>query len=353
VTPRVLALVAPPSPIWYFARGAGFVTLVLLSASVCLGILVSMRRRSRTWPLFVTDGLHRYVTLVFFAFLVFHVVTVLIDPFTKFNVTEVLIPFLSPYRRLWMGLGIVAAEISLALAAAGWLRNVVGYRVFRMLHFGTYAILPLALLHGIATGTDTRTGWGLVVYAACALAPGAIFVARVLENPVRWRAVRAPALGAAAFGAIALVAWATSGPLEPGWVKASGTPSALLTPAPTPSAATPAVLAIAQPFTDTVQGTITASTDDAITANGNATGAIPISWRLNAKAGDDGPVTGTLDITKDGNLVCEASLTGLTRRGFVATCNPPNAQGQVMFILQIAQSGQSAVIGQLQVSAPE
>ena len=127
----IAASAAAPSPLWFFARSAGFLTLALLTITVCLGVVVSMRRRSRTWPLFVTDELHRYTVLVFFTFLVVHVATVLLDPFTNFGLQDVLVPFLSAYRRIWMGLGVLAADLALALAIAGWLRRWTGYPIFR------------------------------------------------------------------------------------------------------------------------------------------------------------------------------------------------------------------------------
>ncbi len=177
-----LALVAPTSPLWYFARASGFVTLLLLTASVSLGIVVSRRGRSPKWPLFVTDGLHRYLSMVFLVFLTIHVVTIWLDPFTHFSLTDVLVPLASGYRPLSMGLGIAAAELGLAIWISSYLRRWIGYRIWRAIHFLTYAIFALTLIHGIATGTDSGSAWSLAIYVGCAGVVGAMAWLRVADT---------------------------------------------------------------------------------------------------------------------------------------------------------------------------
>ncbi|MGI8609656.1 MAG: ferric reductase-like transmembrane domain-containing protein [Candidatus Dormibacteria bacterium] len=160
----MLSLTQTPSVLWYFARAGGFVSLLLLSATVCAGVAMSLRWRSPRWPAFVTEGLHRYLSTVMLVFISIHVMTLLLDPFAKFSVQDVLVPLASSYRTFWMGLGICAAELTVAFALSVHLRKAIGYRLWRLVHYGTYGLFPLALLHGLGTGTDTRTGWGLALY---------------------------------------------------------------------------------------------------------------------------------------------------------------------------------------------
>src|SRR2546423_11861072 len=61
--------------LWYATRGAGVVTLVLLSGVVVLGIVSSMRWQTPAWPRFLTTGFHRNLSLTTLAFLAIHVVT--------------------------------------------------------------------------------------------------------------------------------------------------------------------------------------------------------------------------------------------------------------------------------------
>ena len=160
--------------------GVGLRLLILLAVTVGLGLALTLRWRSETWPTFVSDGLHRYVSTVFFVFVTIHVVTLLLDPFTRFSLSDVLVPFVSTYRTFWMGLGICAAELALALGLSVYLRRWIGYRAWRVMHYGTYATFPLVLAHGLGSGSDTRTWWGLAIYIACGVAVGGLAIARAV-----------------------------------------------------------------------------------------------------------------------------------------------------------------------------
>ena len=165
----MVALSQAPSVLWYVARAAGFVSLLLLAATVCVGLALSLRLRTPRWPTFVTEGLHRYLSTVLLVFITLHVVTLLLDPFAKFTVQDVLIPFVSTYRTFWMALGILAAELVVAFALSVYVRKIIGYRAWRVLHYGTYALFPMSLLHGIGTGTDAHSWWGAAIYIVAAI----------------------------------------------------------------------------------------------------------------------------------------------------------------------------------------
>jgi len=178
----VVALTQTPSPLWYFARASGFVSLILLTATVAVGLALSMRWRSARWPLFISDGLHRYLGTVLFFFIGIHVLTLWLDPFARFSLADVVVPFHSSYRTLWMGLGICAAELGLALAVSVHLRRWIGYRTWRALHYLTYATFPLAIAHGLGSGSDTRTWWGLAIYVSCGFVVGTLALTRLMER---------------------------------------------------------------------------------------------------------------------------------------------------------------------------
>jgi sulfoxide reductase heme-binding subunit YedZ len=56
--------------LWYATRATGLVTMLLLTASVLLGILTTGRfAGSDNWPRFLTVGLHRNLALLAVTFL--------------------------------------------------------------------------------------------------------------------------------------------------------------------------------------------------------------------------------------------------------------------------------------------
>lgn len=167
------------SVLWYTTRGAGAVTLILLSVVVILGILSTLRVQSEGWPRFLTTGLHRNLALMTLVFLVFHVVTAVVDPYTNLGWAAALIPFSSYYRTFWLGLGVVASELLLAIAVTSLVRGQLGHTTWRAIHWLTYAAWPVAVLHGMGTGTDTWSVWMLAITAACVAGVGMAIVLRL------------------------------------------------------------------------------------------------------------------------------------------------------------------------------
>ena len=159
------ALTSPTD--WYIARGTGLVALVLFSTAVALGVVGVRRWRSTRWPRLVTAGLHRSIALLAVCFLVVHIVTAELDRWIGLGWLDVVVPFRSPYRPLWVGLGTVAFDLALAITATSLLRRHLGHRLWRAVHWTAWLLWPVALLHGLAAGSDTRSGWGLVVVLAC------------------------------------------------------------------------------------------------------------------------------------------------------------------------------------------
>ncbi len=151
------------SLLWYATRGAGVVSLILLTAVVPLGILSVMRWQTPAWPRFVSNGLHRNLALLTVVFLALHIVTAVVDPFTALGWNAALIPFSSSYRRFWLGLGVVALDLILAVVLTSLLRRYLGQRSWRLVHWLTYACWPIAVIHGIGTGSDTRFSWMLAI----------------------------------------------------------------------------------------------------------------------------------------------------------------------------------------------
>jgi sulfoxide reductase heme-binding subunit YedZ len=171
--------------LWYTTRAAGTVTLVLLSAVVILGLLARMRVTTRRWPRFLTVALHRNIALMSVVFLAVHIVTAIVDPFTHLGVIAAVVPFGSSYRTLWLGLGTIAFELLIAIAATSLLRAQIGLATWRAVHWLAYASWPLAVVHGLGTGTDSFTAWSLGITAVCA---GAVVIA------AGWRYGSAPAV---------------------------------------------------------------------------------------------------------------------------------------------------------------
>jgi methionine sulfoxide reductase heme-binding subunit len=222
-----LATAAGGSTYWYLTRSTGAMALLLLTFAIALGVVDVKRWSTPRWPRFVVDSLHRNVSLLAMVFLVLHILTSVLDSFASIPLIDAFVPFVGSYRPFWLGLGAVAFDLLLAVTITSLLRQRIGYASWRAIHWLTYASWPIALLHGLGTGSDVKSTWLLALSLTCvAIVAGAV-LARVLTGPERAR-LRGAALGGAGVFAVFLLLWLPSGPLGSEWARRSGTPTSLL-----------------------------------------------------------------------------------------------------------------------------
>jgi predicted ferric reductase len=164
---------------WYLARSGGFVALVLLTASVALGLALSLRVQTPRWPRFAIEDVHRFLGVLTGAFVVLHGGALLVNRVVPISLSQLLIPGTTSYRPIPVAFGIVAAELLAALAVANHYRTRLSYRFWRRTHYLNFAVWSLALLHGLTAGTDASTPWALSLYAGSAWLLLALLVHRV------------------------------------------------------------------------------------------------------------------------------------------------------------------------------
>ena len=213
--------------LWYLTRATGAATLVLLTVSLALGVVNVERFTSPRLPRFVVDGWHRTIGLLTVVLLAIHVGTTLLDGYAPIRLVDAFIPFGGAYRPLWLGLGALALDLLLAVVVTSLLRARLGARAWRAVHWLVYACWPIAVVHGLGTGSDARAAWlGWVTIASGAAAILAVAI-RLADRATR-PGVRAGAAATMLAGAVALGVWLPSGPLANGWAAKAGTPSNLL-----------------------------------------------------------------------------------------------------------------------------
>jgi methionine sulfoxide reductase heme-binding subunit len=164
---------------WYASRATGLVSLLLLSLVVMLGILVNRQGRLPGLPSFAVTGLHRSLSLLSVLFIAVHVATAIIDPYVSIGLAAVVIPFVSAYMPFWLGLGAVALDLIAALILTSLARAHISRRTWRGIHWLAYAAWPVALVHGIGSSPDLRSGGLLLVAIGSALAVAAAGLWRV------------------------------------------------------------------------------------------------------------------------------------------------------------------------------
>ena len=155
--------------LWYASRATGVVTLLLMTAVVLLGLLVTRQGRLPGLPRFAVTGLHRNMSLVAVVFVALHVLTAVADSYVRIPLISAVVPLASSYERLALGLGAVSLDIMIAVIVTSLLRRHLSRRLWRAVHWLAYASWPVAWLHSITASTDLRHGWLFLMAVACAL----------------------------------------------------------------------------------------------------------------------------------------------------------------------------------------
>jgi predicted ferric reductase len=123
------------------------------------------------WRIF---DLHQFTGLMVVGLLVLHVLALLGDQYIGFTVPQLLVPFLSSYRPWPVTLGIVGVYLTLVVTFTFYVRQQIGQRTWRVIHYGSFAAFALALLHSVFSGTDTGTTWAAAIYVVSALLIGGL-----------------------------------------------------------------------------------------------------------------------------------------------------------------------------------
>jgi sulfoxide reductase heme-binding subunit YedZ len=355
--------IASSTALWFLTRGTGVVTLLLLTLVVVLGVINVRRMRLEGVPRFVIELVHRNAALLAVAFLVVHILTSVLDPFAPITLIDAVLPFVSAYRPLWLGLGTIASDLLLAVVITSLVRRRLGYGVWRAIHWLAYASWPVAIFHGLGTGSDAKTKWMLAVTAICVIAVLVAVVARVLPGWPRALGVRVAAIGACAALPIGLLAWLPSGPLGRNWARRAGTPVSVLAAAhgvpvatrvsSAPSSHHSAGSTLAGSFQAQVQGPVATSDDGAGNASihmllsvaGQKLSALHVLIEGQAING------GGVNMTSSAVTLGTASQPHLYRGRITAlsgtniTAVVTNSAGQTIHLqidLQLAPNGQSA-----------
>jgi DMSO/TMAO reductase YedYZ heme-binding membrane subunit len=167
--------------LWYASRATGVVSLLLLTGVTLLGVLVNRQGRLPGLPRFVVTGLHRNLSLLGVVFVAVHVVTAVLDPYVTIGLTAIVIPFTSPYKPLWLGVGAISLDLVLALIVTSLARARISRRFWRGLHWLAYLAWGGAVLHSLTASPDLHHGVLLYLAIGCMAAVAGAVIWRISQ----------------------------------------------------------------------------------------------------------------------------------------------------------------------------
>jgi DMSO/TMAO reductase YedYZ heme-binding membrane subunit len=187
-----LAAATPGPTLWYLNRGTGVVLLVLLTATTCLGLLSSRTSAGGLLPAFVSQTLHRDLSLLAVGLLAGHVTTAVLDEYVDIRWWQAFSPVGATYKPLWMALGAVALDLIAIVVLSSLVRTRTSRRTWRTLHWCAYVAWPLSFAHGAGIGTDAALPWARTIGWACLAAVLLALVVRWVPSRRRVRSTPEP-----------------------------------------------------------------------------------------------------------------------------------------------------------------
>jgi len=303
------------SPIdWYAARASGIVAYLLLTVVVLVGLTLSGQLRLRRWPKFAITDVHRFGGLLVGVFVSIHVLTIALDTYTPFSLTQLVVPFTSHYRPLWTALGIVAAELLAAIAISNALRNTIPYRWWRRIHVLNLAVWAAATVHGIGAGTDSPSAWITAMYLVSVSSVLAALAWRLGRRRLAPAAVRGLAGVAALVGIAAVIALAAT---------------------PHSGAAPHTVATLPSSFSDSFSGSLSRENGAAgtmLSINGHGTGSAPVLVRIDLVTTDGSSISDTslqLEDSANGSI-CTGTVSNIGATGFNGSCSLPTGTSRTV-----------------------
>ena len=167
---RLDLVVAPGPPpetraFWLVSRALGVTAYVTLAASVLFGLALSTGAADRALPRARSLDAHRALSGTALVLTAGHALALLGDGHVRFDLVDIAVPFAASHRSVAVALGIAGGYAALAVHASFALRKRLGQRLWRALHYLSFAAFAAATLHGVLAGSDTRAGWARLVYA--------------------------------------------------------------------------------------------------------------------------------------------------------------------------------------------
>lgn len=160
---------------WLFSRAAGILAFILLTASSAFGLVISSRAFQKIFPGADAYEFHRTISILSIFAVVAHFVSLLFDRFFGLTFLDALLPFRFAREgvmsaggfdlRLPIAFGIIAFYLIVLLVVTAEFRAKMPPKIWRIVHYASFAAYPLFLLHGFMSGTDSREGWMRAIYA--------------------------------------------------------------------------------------------------------------------------------------------------------------------------------------------
>jgi branched-subunit amino acid transport protein len=166
---------------WYLSRAAAIVAYLLFFVNLFLGLGLRAHPVQKMIGKFQVLDLHKFTALLGFGFVALHVFSLLGDRYFNYTLPQLFLPGNSPYRQVWITVGIIAFYGLLIIILSHYVRKFIWKRAWRFIHYLSFLIFVAVLLHSILSGTDLSALWGKWLYVTTGTATVFLFLWRFVD----------------------------------------------------------------------------------------------------------------------------------------------------------------------------
>ncbi len=149
---------------WYITRASGLIAYVLLWFSMVWGLGVSSKIFDVVLHGTFTYDFHQYISLLAIGFTLLHMGVLLFDGYMPYSIFQILLPFISPYRPFWIGIGVIGFYLMLLVTVTFYMRTKIGMKTFRAIHTFSLVSYFAITLHSFMSGSDSSLPSVMVLY---------------------------------------------------------------------------------------------------------------------------------------------------------------------------------------------
>lgn len=139
---------------WFIARITGLTAFAVLSLSVLSGEALRTSVLDFLAKNRAVRKLHDFTTPLWLPLVFAHVIALVLDKTARIQPVNVVVPFVTDYGQLPIGLGTLAFDIIMVVTITSWLRSRMNNTVWMWIHRTSYVGFVALFFHAALSGTD-------------------------------------------------------------------------------------------------------------------------------------------------------------------------------------------------------
>jgi len=139
---------------WFIARITGLTAFAVLSLSVLSGEALRTSVLDFLAKNRAIRKLHDFTTPLWLPLAFAHIIALLLDKTARIEPINVVVPFLTDYGEVAIGLGTIAFDIIMIVTITSWLRSRMNNTLWMWIHRTSYIAFVALFFHAALSGTD-------------------------------------------------------------------------------------------------------------------------------------------------------------------------------------------------------